>query len=575
LARDREQLALVHATHKGRHYLLGRPITVRTDHRPLLFPLKLEFMKSRHHRWEEQLAQFNLDLTYREGRLIIVPDALSRRPDHKAEPPANQPTLAAVSSLGPDPIFLTTVRTATSSDAYAQMVISRMILADTEFAYFSLDDGLLYYSDRLYIPPVPELRTKILKTNHDCNAAGHFGMDKTEELISRTFFWQDLQQDVRHYVRSCDKCQRNKPSNRRPGGLLQPLPIPQKRWEHITMDLILGLPNTVRGNSGIAVFVDRLSKEIKIAPISDDTTASAIARVYFDNVFRHKGLSRVIISDRDPRFTSHFWRTLFRLLGTNLSFSTAFHPETNGQTERANRVIKEALRPYVNARHTDWDLFLTPVEFAYNNFQQASTGHSPFYLNTGQHPLTRGSLLKPPSSDVPAADNFLQNITTALHETKTLLAIAQNRQKQYADTRRRPLILQPGDKVYLSTAHPALPGRTQVRKLAPKFTGPFTVQQVISDVAYKLELPEHMKIHPVFHVSQLRPYHANDDQRFPVRDPRLFPRSSPMMIHGTLSTRSLITGRCGGETLPAHSTWLPSVTSPFTRHVGLTPASRN
>jgi hypothetical protein len=192
-AGDREQLALVHATHKWRHYLLGRPVTVRTDHRPLLFPLKLEFMKSRHHWWEEQLAQFNLDLTYREGRLNIVPDALSRRPDHKAEPSAKQPTLAAVSSLGPDPVFLTTVRTATSSDAYAQMVISRMILADTEFANFSLDDGLLYYSDRLYIPPVPELRTKILKTNHDCNAAGHFGMDKTEELISRTFFWQDLQ----------------------------------------------------------------------------------------------------------------------------------------------------------------------------------------------------------------------------------------------------------------------------------------------------------------------------------------------------------------------------------------------
>jgi hypothetical protein len=214
-----------------------------------------------------------------------------------------------------------------------------MILADTEFANFSLDDGLLYYSD----PPEPELRTTILKTNHDCNACGHFGMDKTEELISRTFFWQDLQQDVRHYVRSCDKCQQNKPSNRRPGGLLQPLPVPQKRWEQITMDLIVGLPKTARGNSGIAVFVDRLSKEIKIAPISDDTTAPAIARVYFDNVFRHKGLSRVIISDRDPRFTSHFWRTLFRLLGTNLSFSTAFHPETDGQTERANRLIEEAL----------------------------------------------------------------------------------------------------------------------------------------------------------------------------------------------------------------------------------------
>jgi hypothetical protein len=314
-ARDREQLALVHATHKWRHYLLGRPVTVRTDHRPLLYPLQLEFMKSRHHRWEEQLAQFDLHVTYREGRLNTVPDALSRRPDHKAEPPANQPVLAAVSSLNPDPAFLTSVREATSADAYAQMVISRMVLADTEFATFSLDDGLLYNSDRLYIPPVPELRTTVMHAMHDCNVSGHLDMDKTEELTSRSFFWPDLQQDVRRYVRSCDQCQRNKASNRRPGGLLQPIPIPQQRWEQITIDLIVGLPKTIRGDSGIAVFVDRLSKEIKIAPISDDTTAPAIARVHFDNVFRRKGLSRVIISDRDPRFTSNFWRTVTIVLG--------------------------------------------------------------------------------------------------------------------------------------------------------------------------------------------------------------------------------------------------------------------
>jgi hypothetical protein len=173
------------------------------------------------------------------------------------------------------------------------MVISRMMLADTEFATFSLDDGLLSNSDRLYIPPVLELRTQVMHANHDYNIFGHLGMDKTDELTSRSFFSPNMQQDVRHYVRSCEQCQRNKPSNRRPGGLLQPIPIPQKRWEQITMDLIVGLPKTARGNSCIAMFVDRLSKEIKIAPISGDTTAPAIARVYFDNVFirAYHGLS--------------------------------------------------------------------------------------------------------------------------------------------------------------------------------------------------------------------------------------------------------------------------------------------
>jgi hypothetical protein len=245
------------------------------------------------------------------------------------------------------------------------------------------------------------------------------------------------------------------------------------------MDLVVGLPKTARGNSGIAVFVNRLSKQIIISPISDDTTAPVIAKAYFDTVFRHKGLSKVIISDRDPRLPLFSGVHFFRVMGTRLSFSTAFHPETDGQTERANRVIEELLRHYVSARHTDWDMYLTPVEFAYNNSVQASTGHSPFYLNSGQHPLTPGSLLKPPASDIPAADQLLANIASALSDAKTLLALAQNRQKQYADKKRRPLILQPGDKVCLSTAHLPLRGRTQVRKLAPKYTGPFTVQQAI------------------------------------------------------------------------------------------------
>lgn len=139
------------------------------------------------------------------------------------------------------------------------MVIGRMVLADTEYATFSLDDGLLYHSDRLYIPPVPALRTQVMHAYHEYNVSGHLSMDNTEELTSRTFFWPNMQQDIRHYVRSCSQCQQNKPSNRRPGGLLQPIPIPQKRWEQITMDLIVGLPKTARGNSGIAVFVDRLS----------------------------------------------------------------------------------------------------------------------------------------------------------------------------------------------------------------------------------------------------------------------------------------------------------------------------
>ena len=182
-------------------------------------------------------------------------------------------------------------------------------------------------------------------------------------------------------------------------------------------------------------------------------------RVYFDNVFRHKGLSRVIISDRDPRFTSNFWRTLFRLLGTKLSFSTAFHPQTDGQTERVNRVIEEALRPYVNARHSDWDLYLTPIEF---RLQQLGTASPPVTPPSTSTPVDTLSHLRPPQTTFlryPRRRPIPHNIATSLHDAKTLLVLAQNRQKQYADQRRRPLTFQPGDQVYLATAHMLLPTR--------------------------------------------------------------------------------------------------------------------
>jgi hypothetical protein len=157
------------------------------------------------------------------------------------------------------------------------------------------------------------------------------------------------------------------------------------------------------------------------------------------------------------------------------------------------------------------------VEFAINNSVQASTGHTPFFLNSGHHPITPASLFKPPPTEVPATDQFAANIATALTSAKNLITVAQNRQKQYADQHRRELTFQTGDQVYLSTAHIALPARTQVRKLAPKYTGPFTITHQISDLAYKLELPDHMRIHPVFHISQLKPYRPNDPARFPGR----------------------------------------------------------
>ena len=239
--------------------------------------------------------------------------------------------------------------------------------------------------------------------------------------------------------------------------------------------------------------------------------APALARIFFDTVFKHHGVPSTIISDRDPRFMSSFWRSLFSLTGTRLGVSTAYHPQTDGQSERTNRTLEDMLRAYTSHRQTDWDLHLTAAEFAYNDSAQASTRQTPFFLTYGQHPRTPASLLQPTQEATnQATHDFLTTLRHSLDITKTFLRQAQQRQASAADRTRRHVEFQVGNRVLLSTVNLNLQDIGPARKLLPKFIGPFPILECISTVAYKLRLPATMRIHPVFHVSLLRPYRASD-----------------------------------------------------------------
>jgi len=211
---------------------------------------------------------------------------------------------------------------------------------------FELKDDKLYIKkdQRLIIPAQPALRTKILREFHDIDISGHLGIDKTYGNISKYFYWPKMMKDVRQYITSCDECQRNKSNNQSPAGLLQPLDTPNHKWEQVTMDFIVQLPLTTSGHDAIVVFVDRLTKRAHFQPTHTSVMALEVAKIFFSVIFKNHGLPWVIISDRDARFTSHFWKSLFGQLGTKLSMSTAFHPQTDGQTERMNRTLKEMLR---------------------------------------------------------------------------------------------------------------------------------------------------------------------------------------------------------------------------------------
>ncbi|KAJ9522138.1 hypothetical protein QJQ45_005140 [Haematococcus lacustris] len=409
----------------------------------------------------------------------------------------------------------------------------------------ALKDNLLYHTGRgtplLYIPAGP-LRTDLLCEAHDVPTAGHLGRDKTYLRLSRLVYWPRMAAAVHDYIRTCTHCQRNKSSTTKPFGLLQPLPVPQHRWEQVSMDLITQLPVTSAGHDAIVVFVDKLTKMIHTVPTTTAVSAPELAQLFFDSVFKYHGLPKVIISDRDPRFTSNFWQQLFAKTGTHLNISTANHPQTDGQTERANRTIEDMLRNYVSPHHTDWDNHLTAVEFAYNASIQASTGYSPFMLNSGQEPHTPLSLavssaaqprVTPATSE--SAPAFLQRMATNIAAATQHLIKAQERQVKYANAHRQDHTFSSGDMVYLCDSffthiRPATQVAGAARKFTPRQHGPFKVLEVVTPVALRLQLPVEWKsVHPVVHVSHVKLHH-DGSARFPTRNPA--PPPEPDIIDG-------------------------------------------
>jgi len=399
--------------------------------------------------------------------------------------------------------------------------------------HYELQGSLLFYranlegSLRLCVPDYENLRQNILHDVHDANIAGHFGFDKTYDLIQRSYYWPKQSITVRSYVSSCDSCQRNKASTQRSQGLLQPLDSPSCQWDQVSLDLITSLPRTKRGYDAIVVFVDRLTKMAHFCPTTNEVSGEGVAQLFFDNIFRLHGLPAALVSDRDPRFTGKFWEALFRLLGTKLAMSTSLHPQTDGQTERTNRTLEQVLHHYVSYDQSDWDTHLSAVEFAYNNAVQSSTRETPFMLNYGHHP--RSNIIVHRNDDmVPAAADFALQMENLVKITLDNLELAQSAQEHYANEHRHELLLEVGQWVLVDAKHIYLntdSSRT-TQKLSPKFVGPYPVIRKVSHVAYELALPSNIRVHPVFHVSCLKPYQDNPAEF----SDRVFPRPPPVLV---------------------------------------------
>jgi len=262
---------------------------------------------------------------------------------------------------GPVPRWLDIVREEVEKDSTLQEVIKKIQEGET-LGPWEFRDGLLYYKDHIYLAENSALLTTILEQIH-----GHFheGYHKTYQRIRASFCWKGMRSWIKEFIRGCDVCQRHKTENLTPRGLLQPLPIPERIWEDISMDFIDGLPNS-RGKTTIFVVVDRLSKYAHFLAICHPYTAVSIAQVFFENVFKLHGMPKSIVCDRDPAFTSNFWKELFKLQGTSFNFSSAYHPQTDGQTEVVNRTLEMYLRCFTSNQPKEWGKWLAWAEYSYN-----------------------------------------------------------------------------------------------------------------------------------------------------------------------------------------------------------------
>uniref|UniRef100_A0A3B4GQD0 Gypsy retrotransposon integrase-like protein 1 n=1 Tax=Pundamilia nyererei TaxID=303518 RepID=A0A3B4GQD0_9CICH len=345
---------------------------------------------------------------------------------------------------------------------------------------------------KLFVPA--SARSKVLQWTHTARFACHPGKNHTVSFLRRLFWWPTLLQDAGEYVVACPVCAKNKMPTSLPAGLLRPLPVPMRPWSHVALDFVTGLPPS-SGNTAVLTIVDRFSKAAHFIALPQLPSALETARLLTQHVFRLHGIPRDIVSDRGPQFTSRVWREFCVELGAQVSLSSGFHPQTNGQTERANQALEAMLRCVISSNQSTWSKQLTWVEYAYNSSTSAATGVSPFEASLGYQPPLLS--ISEEELAVPSVQLHMRCCRRAWRAARAAFLRTAAQNKRLADRRCAPAPdYQVGQQVWFSTKHVSL--RTESKKLAPRFIGPFPVQAVLNPVTVRLSLPRNMRTHNIF-----------------------------------------------------------------------------
>lgn len=506
---DKEQLSVIRALKHWRHHLMGKRFTLITDSTCVKALPTQPAVTWRQAAWGDLVADYTFDIIHRAGTANVVPDALSRLPE------------GCMANLFVDSTTLEDFREEMLQAADMDLKYGKTMALVTEGKSkdFTLVNGLLIFRGvRIYVPNYESLRTRLLHEAHDATISGHLGREKTYERLARWFYWPQMRKSVLKYVATCDTCQRNKAEHQRPAGLLQPLPIPPHKFHTYSLDFITQLAKThPTQKDALLVIQDSFSKLLTLIPCKGSATAEEVAKMMYDRLFSRFGIPQALVSDRDSKFTSAFWQTIADHLGTKLKMSTARHPQTDGQTEKANQTVEDMVRAYVSHHYRDWDAHLGSLEFAYNDAVHASTGFTPFWLTYGAHPPTPMALLQKQlaPSGTPAADDWLETLRADLQMARDNLIDAKEQQAYYANRgRREGPEFQEGEQVLLKI--PNIPKGSRP-KLGPRFEGPYKVLERKGPVNYRLELPQGDRRFSTFHVSILKRYQDGDSE-FPSRE---------------------------------------------------------